>query len=61
VGHDAGQKFGIGAGSELAWPIAIKVRWLHGCPVRDPERADASALIKNLGEMATLLEDGYAQ
>ena len=59
--HDARQELGIGAGPEVAMLIVREFGRLHGRPVRNPERTDTSPLIKDLGDVTALLEDGYTQ
>ena len=53
--------FASGPVPKLIVQMRLEGGWLDRSPVRNPERTDAGALIKNLSDVTALMKDGYTQ
>ena len=61
VAHDSRQELGIGAGSEVAVLVGVKVEGSCDVQCGTHSGTDAGALIKDLGDVAALLEDSHSK
>jgi hypothetical protein len=59
--HDSRQQLRIRAWAELARVFVTEGGWFNRCPMRNPERTYTSSLIEDLGNVAALFKDSYAQ
>ena len=59
--HDSGKQLCIRTFAELAGMFVPKGGWFNRSPMRNPERTNSRSLIENLGYVAALFKDSYAQ
>src|ERR1035437_6966282 len=61
VTHDSSQQLRIRSGTELRMLLGGVQRWLDRGPVRHPERAYSTPLLKDLGYMSAFHKHGHSQ
>src|SRR3954451_1927404 len=61
VSHDAGQKLRVITRSVPIRPFLLKLGWLHGRPVRNPQRTRGGTLVEHFGNVTSFVKNSHTQ